>query len=196
MIRAKRFQNGTVAYTIGLILLGYGAGHQLVYGLLGISGDPSAQVVHGYLPAAGWLASIAAVGAFGLVARSLFARADSDDVSPPWRMRAALSMSIPALGFVGGELVEVALAPTPYVALSMLLAVGVPVQAAIGLVAFLIARLTICGLRLVMSLVGAWRGELIRACASLLPTSTAPGRAPSAPMVSSRAGRAPPAAFV
>ncbi|MGH2959322.1 MAG: hypothetical protein ACRDKE_06935, partial [Solirubrobacterales bacterium] len=66
--------NGTIAFILGLILLGYGAGHQLVYGLLGIAGDPTARSVHGYMPTAGWLVSIVTVVAFGLVARALFAR--------------------------------------------------------------------------------------------------------------------------
>ncbi|MBJ7354628.1 MAG: hypothetical protein JHC98_07365 [Thermoleophilaceae bacterium] len=195
-MQPTKANNGTVAFALGLVLLGYGAGHQLVYGLLGIAGDPTARSVHGYLPAAGWLASLLTVVAFGLVARTLFARVDADATDPPWRNRAALAMLVPALGFVGGELIELASASAVYVSATTLFAVGVPVQAAIGLLAFLIARLTLRGLVAVARLVRAWRGELIRARAAIRASSPAPRRAASAPLVSCQAGRAPPLAFV
>ena len=188
--------NGTVAFTLGLILLGYGAGHQLVYGLLGIAGNPDARSVHGYLPAAGWLASVLTVIAFGLVARAMFARVDTGAPRPPWRSRAALAILVPALGFVGGELIELASASTAYVSATTLFAVGVPVQAAIGLITLLIARLTLRGLVAVARIVRTWRGELVRARASTVAVSLAPRRAPIAPLVSCSAGRAPPLAFV
>lgn len=195
MHRAKQ-NNGTVAFTLGLILLGYGAGHQLVYGLLGISGDPTARSVHGYMPAAGWLVSVLTVVAFGLVARALFAHVDAGSAEPPWRRRSALAMIVPALGFVGGELIELASASSVYVSATTLFAVGVPVQAAIGFVAFLIARLALRGLRAVVHIVRSWRGELVRPRAAIVAQAPAPRRAPSSPLVSCRAGRAPPLAFV
>lgn len=195
MHRAKQ-HNGTLAFTLGLILLGYGAGHQLVYGLLGISGDLTARSVHGYMPTAGWLVSILTVVAFGLVARALFARMDAGSAEPPWWQRAVLAMLVPALGFVGGELIELAAASSAYVSASTLFAVGVPVQAVIGLVAFLIARLALRGLRAVADIVRSWRGELVRPLAAILAPAPAPRRAPSSPLVSCSAGRAPPLAFV
>lgn len=148
------------------------------------------------MPTAGWLVSILTVVAFGLVARALFARVDASSADPPWRRRAVLAMVVPALGFVGGELIELAAASSVYVSATTLFAVGVPVQAAIGLVAFLIARLALRGLRAAVRIVRSWRGELVRPRAAILALATAPRRGPSSPLASCSAGRAPPLAFV
>ena len=50
-----------VLLAIGLLLLGYGAGHEIVYTLLGLTGDAAAREVHGYLPSFGIAAAVLSV---------------------------------------------------------------------------------------------------------------------------------------
>lgn len=163
----QRLAGSGAVFAIGLAFLGYGAGHELVYQLLGIAGTLGVSSVHGYLPFGGLAAACATVAGFTLAARALFKQQDHDRVDPPWRRRAALSAAIPALTFLVGESAELAFAPTQYVSPLLLFAVGVPFQIAIGLFVVLVARFTLRGVEAAVRLFRRTRGRHPRPVGSI-----------------------------
>lgn len=178
---------------VGLLLLGYGAGHEIVYALLGLTGDAAAREVHGYLPSFGIAAALLSVVGFALLLR-IFLR----DVSGPIAHgRTALLVAglTPAIGFAGGELVELALAPERFADPLLLIGVGSPLQAAIGLLMLLVARLGQRGAEVLARFVAARRAERNSATTLLAARSAHELHLPAAsPLAALRAWRAPPLA--
>lgn len=182
-------------FALGLALLGYGAGHEIVYELLGIAGSPAARSVHGYLPLTGFAASLLSVAGFGVAARALFARSDAGVAAPPWGLRALLAATVPAAAFVLGESAELLAAPAAYVSPLLLFALGVPVQCAIGLIAFAIARFAIRGLAEAVRILRRAHAPALRAPRRSPLHASGPRRPHALALVARLRGRAPPLSF-
>lgn len=180
-----------VLLAIGLLLLGYGAGHEIVYTLLGVSG--AAREVHGYLPGFGIVAALVSLAGFALLLR-MFLR-DSSGAIASSRSVLLLAALTPSLGFAAGELLELSLASERFADPLLLIGVGAPLQAAIGLLMLALAGFGLRGAREIARII-ARRVQRTHGITALLrvPVSPVVDMAGGNPLAALRAWRAPPLA--
>ncbi|MGB0888777.1 MAG: hypothetical protein ACPGWS_00715 [Solirubrobacterales bacterium] len=185
------------AFAGAVCWIGWTAGHELTYDVLGLAGSMPAASVHGYLPFARGGAAIVAVIAFGLIVRALFATG----TPAAWlgrggllgtRSQVLIATLVPSITFFVAENVERAYASETYVSFTELFAAGLPVQMLVGLATLLIARIALrTTARIVTSL--RMRAELRRIrCVLRLRLPLVTGLRCRRPLIELAAGRAPP----
>lgn len=185
-----------VAFAAAVCWIGWTAGHELIYDLLGLAGTMPAESVHGYLPFARGGAALLAVVAFALFVRALF----SSGGAKAWlrhggrlgtRTQLLIATIVPAVTFFVAESAERAYTPVDQVSALELFSVGLPVQMLVGLLTLAIARFS---LRAAARAIDSYRSDASqerRAPLSELFHSIWAAPAPK-PLIAAPAGRAPP----
>ncbi len=185
------------AFAAAVCWIGWTAGHELTYDVLGLAGSMPAARVHGYLPFARGGAAIVAVIAFGLIVRALFATG----TPATWlgqgglfgtRSQVLIATFAPTITFFVAENVERAYAAETYVSLSELFAAGLPVQILVGLATLLIARVALrTTVRIVSGLRTKAETRRVR-CVLRMPLPLLASIRCPRPLIEIAAGRAPP----
>ncbi|MBI5309555.1 MAG: hypothetical protein HZB14_00790 [Actinobacteria bacterium] len=184
-----------ISFAAGVSWIGWTAGHDLAYSLLGLTGSPAADAAHGYMPAARGAGAVLVAVAFAFVLRLLLRHGSGERWltcgSPCLAAQIAIATIAPVVTFAAAESIELASAADPYVRLTDLLAVGVPAQLLVGLLTLLVVRFSIGAAARVIELVKRRRPtRLAQPLAGPNPTQILPRRAQ--PLRGLVAMRAPP----
>lgn len=186
-----------IAFAAGLCWIGWTAGHELTYTLLGLTHSAAAAEVHGYLPITRGAGALVMVLAFGLVLRMLF----SSGSPAVWLRRGgrfgspsqlAIAAIAPTVTFLVAENVERMFSAAPVSSATELFAVGVPVQIAIGLLTLLLARFTLRAAARVVALLQAEVSPASQHRNLRLRRPAQPFPRRDKPLAGRIAGRAPP----
>lgn len=185
-----------IAFAAAVCWIGWTAGHELTYDVLGLTGSMPADSVHGYMPFTRGGAALLAVGAFGLFLRALFSAGSARS----WlrgagtlgtRAQLLIATIVPSATFFVAESVERAYAPVEYVSALELLVVGLPVQVCVGILTLLISRFSLHAAAQVVDFLH--ESPLVRRPESLVEAIICQWDSPATrPLVEAAAGRAPP----
>lgn len=185
-----------ITFAAAVCWIGWTAGHELTYDVLGLTGSMPAESVHGYMPFTRGGAALLAVLAFGLFVRALFSAGSARSWLRSGGMigtRAQLSIAafVPSVTFFVAESVERVYDPVEYISAIELLVVGLPVQVCVGIITLFIARWS---LRTAASVVESIQlPPLVRRPESPAePIVCQWVRPATRPLIEAAAGRAPP----
>lgn len=185
-----------IAFAAAVCWIGWTAGHELTYDVLGLTGSMPAESVHGYMPFTRGGAALLAVVAFAVFVRVLFSAGSARS----WIRRGGvlgtrgqllIAAVVPSVTFFVAENIERAYAPVEYISTLELFVIGLPVQVCVGFLTLFIARLS---LRAAARVVVSFRAPaFVRRPVSLSePITFRWDRPPLRPLVEAAAGRAPP----
>ena len=192
----------SVVFALASVLLGWIAGHYIVYTLFGlvpsgVSHGHAEQHIHGYLEVLKLAGGGGLVVAFSLALRSFFRHGSfgewlHDGGIAGTRKQVALVTVLPAGFFVAAEHAERLIAGTGTVPSAQLLLAGVFVQLVVGLLCLGLVRMTFrVAERVILSVTSRHHAAPGRRSAGLALRSIIFARSLS-PMAGSEAGRAPP----